>query len=223
MKLANGDQTLELHALQSGEGLPLLLLHPLHASGALWPLEGAESPIVHWQGPVFALDFSGHGDSGWRAGGFYSAELLAGDADLALVELGRAALLGRGLGAYVGLLLAGARPDEVTGALLQPGGGLAGAGAEPDFREETDPWAAVALGSEPERSAERSHDPMLCCLGHEIRPPDYAVDFARAATGLILADCEDGPPWWRAIAAEPRVRLLAGSLKEQLGALAANG
>ena len=46
-------------------------------------------------------------------------------------HLGPATLHGRGLGAYVALLTAGARPDLVRGAVLDDGPGLAGGGAEP--------------------------------------------------------------------------------------------
>ena len=53
------------------------------------------------------------------------------DADAALARLSQATLLGRGLGAYVALLLAGSRPLGVRGALLCDGAGLAGGGAEP--------------------------------------------------------------------------------------------
>jgi pimeloyl-ACP methyl ester carboxylesterase len=53
------------------------------------------------------------------------------DADTALRHLGRATLVGRGLGAYVALLLAGARPTGVRGAILRDGLGLAGGGPRP--------------------------------------------------------------------------------------------
>ena len=54
-----------------------------------------------------------------------------GDADVALAHLGAATVLGRGLGAYVALLIAGARPHLVRGAVLCDGPGLAGGGIGP--------------------------------------------------------------------------------------------
>ena len=54
-----------------------------------------------------------------------------GDADTALRHLKQATVVGRGLGAYVALLLAGARPAELRGAILRDGLGLAGGGPTP--------------------------------------------------------------------------------------------
>ena len=61
-----------------------------------------------WHGPIAALDFTGHGLSTIPRGGGYTAEVLLADADAALRAVGEATVLGRGLGAYVALLLAGA-------------------------------------------------------------------------------------------------------------------
>ena len=220
MKLPCAEISLTLHELKSGPGRPLLLLHGLYASSEAWPDSGAESPTQHWPGPVFALDFSGHGDSGWRSGGCYSAEQLVGDADLALAQLESVALLGEGLGAYVALLLAGARAARVTGALLRPGAGLLGGGAAPDPMQERDPWAELPLGHEPARERDTPCDPMLCCLEHEIRPADYALDFASESTRLLLAETPgELPPWWMEIRKAACARVVVGSLAEQLGAL----
>ncbi|MBI4932334.1 MAG: hypothetical protein HY828_00550 [Actinobacteria bacterium] len=86
---------LALHHLRDGAGRTLLLLHGL----------GEQSPTAvpdwaaSWPGPVVALDFTGHGASTVPAGGGYSAEILLGDADIALAHLGEATVVGRGLGA----------------------------------------------------------------------------------------------------------------------------
>jgi pimeloyl-ACP methyl ester carboxylesterase len=217
MKIARGDCRLELHELRGGDGTPLLLLHPLYESSSCWPRRGEHSPLHHWPGPVLALDFAGHGESDWLHGGSYASELFAGDADGALAQIGPAALLGAGLGAYVTLLLAGARPSEVAAALLLPGTGLAGGGAQPDFERAHDPWGPIALGTTPDRGPDAACDPMLCCIEHEVRPVDYAHDFAAESGPLLLAeDAAQRPPWWetirRAASARPAPTELGAAL-----------
>ena len=93
--LTHNRARLAMHCLRGGEGRPLLLLHGL----------GEQSPHVvppwaePWRGPVWALDFTGHGESEIPLGGGYSAEILLADADHALAHLGTATVVGRGLGA----------------------------------------------------------------------------------------------------------------------------
>jgi pimeloyl-ACP methyl ester carboxylesterase len=194
--------TLALHRLAGdpGETRPLLLLHGL----------GEQSPAAvpdwaaSWSGPVYALDFIGHGQSQVPKGGGYSAEVLMADVDVALAELGPATVVGRGLGAYVALLIAGARPQLVRGAVLCDGPGLFGGGVGPTSatvltvdREDghtPDPWALAELTRDP-------------------RPPDYATAFVRQAvhfSGLAepIAVCAVGrPPWLEAVVDEPGVRV----------------
>jgi pimeloyl-ACP methyl ester carboxylesterase len=192
---------LALHALrEAGDGRPLLLLHGL---GERSPdrLSPAVSP---WPGPVFALDFTGHGRSSLPSGGGYTAEVLMGDADAALAHLGQATLLGRGLGAYVALLLAGARPGDVRGAILCDGPGIAGGGSRPG----TPHVALPPPGPAPP-------DPFaLVELARDVRPPDYATSFLRQAnqlSGLAHAVCvcaTERPEWLRAVVEEPGVERL---------------
>jgi pimeloyl-ACP methyl ester carboxylesterase len=211
--------SLALHALRPGVGTPLLLLHALGGSAGEWSRE----PIA-WPGRVYALDFSGHGGSARVAGGAYTPELLVGDADAALARLGTACVAGAGLGAWVALLLAGARPDHVPAALLLPGAGLAGGGAVPDFQAAVSAeWIArtdVRLGHGGQRTAE---DPYLLLLEQDLRPVDYAGAFAARARRLLLA--EDGsvrPPWWEAVATSAAAeRVPAGDLRAALARLAA--
>jgi pimeloyl-ACP methyl ester carboxylesterase len=180
---------LALHALAAGEGLPLLLLHALRGSSDDWRREA-----IDWPGPVHALDFCGHGASARLGGGAYMPELLAGDADAALAAIGPAAVAGSGLGAWVALLVAGARPDLVPAALLLPGAGLAGGG--PDV-------ASVRAEDVPgvEASAAGGEDPLLLLLDRDVRPPEYAEPFARAARRVLVADdVAAPPPWWQAVA-----------------------
>jgi len=185
---------LALHHLSEGTGRPLLLLHGLgEQSPEAVPLWAAA-----WPGPVTALDFTGHGQSSVPAGGGYSAEILLADADVALAALGDVTVVGRGLGAYVALLLAGARPAQVRGAVLCDGPGLWGGPSGPtsssfvvlpDSRESPDPYA-------------------LADLSRDLRPRDYASLFVRLAlqgSGLdepISVAAGVRPPWLEAVVDE---------------------
>lgn len=197
MKLAHGRVSIELHPLRQGGGDVLLLLHELGGSAGGWG-EGWQS----WPGAVYALDFAGHGASGRVRGGGYYPEYFVADADLALEALDdRALVVGAGVGAYVAMLLAGARPDRIPCAALLPGRGLEGGGDRPDFEQPVRmsgrAWEA--------RLAERANvyapgtDPMVAMCEQDLRPTDYAADFAEAASALLFSDlAAPGPPWWRA-------------------------
>ena len=186
----HGRIRLALHTLVEREGPGLLLLHELGGrSPELLPPE-----LGAWPGPVYALDFTGHGESSLPRGGGYQPEILMADVDAVLAEIGEATLLGRGLGAYVALLIAAARPALVRGAVLCDGAGLAGGGARP--RDSLIPRA--------ERVGDRAPDPLaLVELAADIRPPDYAVEFAaRVRSDLprsISVCARGGPPWLEAI------------------------
>ena len=197
--LVHGKVELALHELKAdGDGHPLLLLHGLaERSPASLPNE-----LHAWNGPVHGLDFTGHGASTLPTGGGYSAELLMADASAAVDHLGVVTVLGRGLGAYVALLLAGARAADVRGAILADGPGLGGGGpmpastyvyTVPDTKGPPDPFA-------------------LAELAHDVRPPDYASSFVRQATHLsglaepIAVTAHVRPDWLRAIVGEPGVR-----------------
>jgi len=189
---------LALHQLADGADRPLLLLHGL---GEASP---AELPVWArpWPGPVYGLDFTGHGRSTVPKGGGYTAEVLMGDADIALAAIGPATVVGRGVGAYVALLIAGARPKLVRGAVLGDGPGLQGGGDGPtsnvlftiddDAPGPPDPWALIELS-------------------RDVRPADYATSFARQALQLSgvswpLAVCARWrPSWLDAVADQPGV------------------
>lgn len=197
-RLRHGKIELALNALRGGPGRALLCLHGL---GERSPHK-IPSELEVWPGPVFALDFIGHGSSTLPVGGGYTAELLMGDADVALAHLESATLLGRGLGAYVALLLAGARPREVRGAVLCDGRGLAGGGPEPGS-------AALRL---PVGEGPGPPDPFaLSELARDVRPPDYALGYLHQALRLsglphpVCVCARERPAWLRAVAAEPGV------------------
>jgi pimeloyl-ACP methyl ester carboxylesterase len=192
--------SLALHELRRQPGPVLLLLHALgeHAPAEL-PAE-----VAPWPGPVYALDFTGHGASTIPAGGGYTAEVLMGDADAALAHLSRVTIVGHGLGAYVALLLAGGRPKQVRGAILCDGPGLAGGSPKPGT-----PQILV-----PEASAVAPPDPFAIVeLATDVRPPDYASSFARQASHLSglerpLSVCaRERPDWLIAVLDEPGVEV----------------
>jgi len=189
MRLRHGRVSLALHTLRDEPGPVLLCLHAVGGSSS----DFADAAAV-WHGRVYGLDFAGHGASDPLRGGAYHPEILAGDADAALAEIGPARLAGAGVGAYVALLLAGGRPDAISAALLLPGAGLAGGGAAPDPTTDTrERWCE--LGPAP-----AGCDPAVRRLERDIRPGDYAREFAQAARRLLLA--EDGtprPPWWEGV------------------------
>jgi pimeloyl-ACP methyl ester carboxylesterase len=185
---------LALHRLREGRGTALLLLHGLGEASPSEPPRWAEQ----WPGPVAALDFTGHGQSSIPTGGGYSAEILLADADLALADLGSATLVGRGLGAYVALMLAGARPQQVRGAVLCDGPGLAGGPIGPTSQS----FVTLAPSVHPP-------DPYaLFELSRDLRPPDYAALFVRmavASSGLedpIAVAAVVRPPWLAGVVEE---------------------
>jgi pimeloyl-ACP methyl ester carboxylesterase len=192
---------LALHQLRSGTGPPLLLLHGL---GERSP--GSCPPVTErWPGPIHALDFTGHGDSEIPPGGGYTPEALVADADAAVATLGGASLLGRGLGAYVALLLAGARPEAVRGAILADGPGIAGGGTMPgppvvlsDPAADPGPPDPFALGE----------------LAHDLRPPELAQACVNRAVGSsplptpLIVTAVARPPWLAAVATHASVPCL---------------
>lgn len=198
---------LALHTVRVGHGRPLLLLHGL----------GEHSPATapafadRWPGPVVGLDFTGHGASTLPVGGGYTAEILLADADAALSRVGEATVVGRGLGAYVALLLAGARAERVHGVVLADGPGLSGGPSVPTSQPV---FALEAVDTTPDPYA-------LVELGRDLRPPDYAATFARMAVQRSPLDepltvtARFRPAWLHAVAGEPGVAE-AGSIAEAL-------
>jgi pimeloyl-ACP methyl ester carboxylesterase len=198
IELRHNRACLALHELRAGEGRPLLLLHGL---GERTP-DRVPPYAEAWDGPVFGLDFIGHGASTKPAGGGYTAEILMADVDAALEYLGAVTVLGRGLGAYVGLLVAGARADLVRGVVLADGPGLVGGGIRPG--------SAYVLTVDDDDDA--TPDPYaLFELSRDVRPPDYAQEYVRQVmqwSGLdrpIAVTTVTKPEWIEAVIDEPGV------------------
>lgn len=195
--LTHGRSRLALHLLREGWGRPLLLLHGLgeRAPRAVPPHLDA------WTGPVYALDLTGHGASTVPRGGGYTAEMLMGDVDAALAHLGKVTIHGRGLGAYLALLIGGARPTDVRGVVLADGPGLVGGGIRPGSPHIPE---VHTFGLTPDPFA-------LAELSRDVRPPDYATEYVRqmmqwseldqpiAVTAVVR------PEWLAAVVAEPGV------------------
>jgi pimeloyl-ACP methyl ester carboxylesterase len=197
---------LALHELRAGEGRPLLLLHGL-GERSPGSLDAVPEAIAAWPGPIAALDLTGHGASSRAPGGGYTAEVLMGDVDAALAHLGPCTVVGRGLGGYVALLIAGARPEQVVGAVICDGPGLAGGGPAPHSPAVIAP---PAMSGSP--VAADDPDPFaLVELARDVRPEDYATTYARQALQFSGRDVPLAvaavvrPPWLAAVAAEPGV------------------
>jgi pimeloyl-ACP methyl ester carboxylesterase len=198
--LQHNNVRLALHELRPGPGRPLLHLHGL----AERTPSAVPAHLEGWAGPVWGLDLSGHGASDVAVGAGYFCEALMGDVDIAIAHLGAVTVYGRGLGAYVGLLAAGGRAEDVRGAILADGPGLAGGGPSP-----SSPAVPSAVGVPPPGG---TPDPWaLYELTRDVRPPDYAATFARQAStrsGLDTAIAVVGvnrPPWLEGVIAEPGV------------------
>lgn len=227
--LRHGRIDLALYRLSAAPGVPLLVLHGL---GEQAPAE-VPADAAGWEGPVWALDFSGHGGSSVPVGGGYSAELLMADADAAVrhilggptpappvgsspVPAGGSSpmppsnepgivLLGRGLGGYVALLLAGARADVVRGAVVADGPGLVGGPPRPGSNHIDTP-------RRPPAGAAPVPDPYaLLELATDIRPTDYSVRFAHAAAERspldhpVVVAAASRPPWLAAVVEDAAV------------------
>lgn len=188
---------LALWELRGGQGRPLLVLHGLGEHSDL----DVVPALTAWDGPIHGLDFTGHGASSVPAGGGYFCEVLMADADFAVQHLGEATVVGRGLGGYVALLIAGARPAQVRGAVILDGPGLHGAGPTPPTLDLSRP---VPTGTTPDPIA-------LVELARDIRPPDYARTFAWQASALsgletaVAVAAVNRPPWLLEVAAQPGV------------------
>lgn len=181
----------------------LLLLHGLGDRSPAAVPRWAES----WPGPIAALDFTGHGASTVPSSGGYSPEMLMADVDQALAHLTdddperTITVLGRGLGAYVALQIAGARASQIHGAILTDGPGLAGGPTGPSSQSY---FALEADGTAPDPYA-------LVELGRDLRPGDYAVSFVNlanaggAVTNPITVASSFQPEWLAAVADSPGV------------------
>jgi 3-oxoadipate enol-lactonase len=107
----------ELNVRRTGTaGRPVLLLHPLALSGAVW------DPVAEYLGArhqVLALDARGHGESSWD-GAEFTVEDMAADAAAVVEDFGAgpADVIGLSMGGSTALTLAASRPDLVHRLVL---------------------------------------------------------------------------------------------------------
>lgn len=203
----------ELRAATDPNQRPLLLLHGLgEESLRIGTLD------VEWSGPVYGLDFTGHGRSTVPVGGGYTSEVLVGDVDAALAHLGPVTILGRGLGAYVALMAIAARPDLVLGVVLADGPGIAGGGVQPGTPTLVFPAPLFANTDD----SPHVPDPFaLVELARDVRPPDYAQSLLLLASDvsplnrLVYVSAIARPEWLDAIVSQPGVQL--GTIEDALG------
>jgi pimeloyl-ACP methyl ester carboxylesterase len=192
--IRNGKIDLALHHLVTRPGDPLLLLHGLGERTTPPP----QTVLAAWPGPVYGLDFTGHGRSSVPASGGYSCEALLTDVDAALTRLGPTTILGRGLGGYLALLAAGARPHLTRGAIIADGPGLMGGASGPATPPVVVP---IQTGGPPDPFA-------LVELAIDPRPPQYALLYARQASAYSDVDppvevaAVNRPPWLLAVVEE---------------------
>ncbi|MGH1472451.1 MAG: alpha/beta fold hydrolase [Cellvibrionaceae bacterium] len=206
--LTHGSIQLAMHTLREGSGLSLLLLHGLGESSP----KAVPPEYEDWSGAIYALDFTGHGQSTVPRGGGYTCELLLADVDIALAEIGSAVVVGRGIGGYVAVLAAGGRPELVRGSIIRDGTGLAGggSGANSPYIGFPNPYQVIT-----------PPDPFAIVeLSIDVRPPDYVTEFVRLASEfselerpISVCACERAP-WLDAVIAEMGVEVT--SLSEAL-------
>lgn len=188
---------------------PLLVLHGLGEESSRLALDHIE-----WPGAVHGLDFTGHGRSTVPVGGGYTCEILVGDVDAAVDHLGAVTVLGRGLGGYIALLIAAARPEAVMGVVIADGPGIAGGGIQPGSPSVAypPPWS------------QGPPDPFaLIELTRDMRPPDYAQNLLHLASEnsdldtVVYVTAVARPEWVEGIVTQPGVRM--ASLGEALAEL----
>lgn len=202
--IKHGRIDLALHLLRQGSKTPapkpVLLLAGLGEPS----ISVVPDFLTSYQGPVFALDLTGHGRSTIPPGGGYTAEVLMADVFVALKHIGSAHVIGRGVGGYLGLLVAGAAPHLVSTVVICDGPGLNGGGVAP-----ASPFASAQL-----RSGHETPDPFaLFELNFDVRPPDYACRYVRMAAiksdsgEPILVAAKNRPEWLEAVTNEPGVQI----------------
>lgn len=134
-------------------GPPVVLLHPLALSGAVW------DPAAEFLGGTFrvaAPDARGHGDSGWDHRPFTVADLAADTAAvIEALDLGPAHVVGLSMGGSTAIVLAETRPDLVAGLVLADTTACYGPGREDTWAERARKAVAVPRDEQLEFQVDR--------------------------------------------------------------------
>jgi pimeloyl-ACP methyl ester carboxylesterase len=113
--------SLVLHYLKfDGRGRPVVFLHGVTGSGWDWHHVGRGLGTRLMSGVPVALDFRGHGDSGWSASHSYRSADHAADVCALIdhLDAGPVDLVGYSWGALVAVLVAARRPEIVRSVVL---------------------------------------------------------------------------------------------------------
>jgi pimeloyl-ACP methyl ester carboxylesterase len=216
-----------------GSGAPIAMLHDLGESSGFWLESGyVERCLAHGR-RVILIDLRGHGASGKpveaAAYGLYqwSADVLAVLND---AGIGRADLLGYGLGGRIALCLAGVAPNRLHAACV--------GGAHP-FSEPAQPcgealskgldsWIklveAKAGGISPDRRQRlKANDPAALLHAVRCEQPDMAEALAASGVPLLLFVGKDDPryPLALSFADEAGAKLIGLAGHDHASALAA--
>jgi pimeloyl-ACP methyl ester carboxylesterase len=106
----------------AGDGPPIILIHGITASSAIWEPVGARLARHH---TVLAPDLLGHGQSAKPRGDYSMGAFASGIRDLALwLELGPATVVGHSLGGGVAMQFAYQFPERTHRLALVSSGGL---------------------------------------------------------------------------------------------------
>ncbi|WP_326567773.1 alpha/beta fold hydrolase [Amycolatopsis rhabdoformis] len=126
-----------VHVHRTGTtGRPLLLLHPLALSGAVWDPVARYFADTH---QVLAPDARGHGASTWDGAEFGVADMAADAAAvISALDAGPADVVGLSMGASTALTLAATRPELVHRLVLADGTAYYGDDAVPVWAERAE-------------------------------------------------------------------------------------
>jgi pimeloyl-ACP methyl ester carboxylesterase len=108
---------IDIHYWQVGEGPDLVMLHGLTGNLAVWHLKLV--PLLRDRYRITTYDLRGHGRSGMPRSGYTTADHVSDlEGLMAVLDVGRAHLLGHSLGADVALHFALRHPDMVDRLVL---------------------------------------------------------------------------------------------------------
>jgi pimeloyl-ACP methyl ester carboxylesterase len=180
-----------------GTGAPVALLHDFGETSGSWYETGCVKACLARDRQVVLVDLRGHGDSGEPVGATAYAPIHCGWDVIAVLDhagIGRADILGYGVGGRIALCLAAFAPDRVHAVA---------AGAAHPFAERTQRWSEEATGLEPwvslikKKGAKVSHptpsDPAILAGAMVSDWPDIADAVKRSGAPILLFVGKDDP------------------------------